>query len=203
MIDIESINFDKSDGLVPAIIRDVNSGSVLMLGYMNKESLQMTLDTGLVTFFSRSKNRLWQKGEESGNVLHLKNIKQDCDKDTLLIDADPAGPVCHKGTFTCWGEEKNTVNIGFLLLLQNIIQERAVNKIKTSYTATLLESGIQKVAQKVGEEAVEVVIEAMGNESDRFLDECADLLFHFLILLKSKNQTLQDVVEILQQRHRK
>ncbi|HMQ06216.1 MAG TPA: bifunctional phosphoribosyl-AMP cyclohydrolase/phosphoribosyl-ATP diphosphatase HisIE [Saprospiraceae bacterium] len=203
MIDIESINFNKSAGLVPAIITDANTGSVLMLGYMNKESLQMTLDTGLITFFSRSKNRMWQKGEESGNVLHLKNIKLDCDKDTLLIDADPAGPVCHQGTFTCWGEENNSVNIGFLLHLQNIIQERAVNKSNTSYTATLLGSGIQKVAQKVGEEAVEVVIEAMGDKSDRFLDECADLLFHFLILLKSKNQTLQDVVQILQQRHSK
>lgn len=197
------IDFNKNnDGLVPAIIQDVNTKNVLMLGYMNKEAYQKTMDTKLVTFFSRTKNRLWTKGEESGNVLTLVDIKLDCDNDTLLISVHPTGPTCHKGTATCWAEN-NAQNFGFLTHLENTIADRIQNSdAKKSYVASLFAKGINKIAQKVGEEAIEVVIEAKDNNDELFLNESADLLFHYLMLLQAKSFKLNDVVELLKQRER-
>lgn len=204
-----NINFNKNnDGLVPAIIQDATTKNVLMLGYMNEEALKKTQDTKLVTFFSRTKKRLWTKGEESGNVLNLVDIKLDCDNDTLLITVNPKGPTCHKGSDTCWNEV-NTESYGFLTQLENTIAERIeVSKIdpdlrqddKKSYVVSLFDKGINKVAQKVGEEAVEVVIEAKDNNDDLFLNESADLLFHYLMLLQAKGFKLNDVISILQRR---
>ena len=199
------IDFKKySDGLVPAIIQDVNTNKVLMLGFMNEEALKKTNELQKVTFFSRSKNRLWTKGEESGNYLLLKEIKVDCDNDTLLVKANPVGPVCHTGADTCW-DEKNT-NENFLIELEQIITDRKNNPSEKSYTSSLFEKGINKIAQKVGEEAVELVIESMsppsGDRGDElFKDEAADLLFHYLILLQAKGFTLNDIVAVLQSRH--
>lgn len=189
-----TIDFNKNnDGLVPAIIQDATTKNVLMLGYMNQEAYNKTLDTNKVTFFSRSKNRLWTKGEESGNVLHLVDIKNDCDNDSLLVQVNPKGPTCHKGSDTCWNEE-NTSNFGFLSTLENVISERVANKeTKKSYVASLFDKGINKIAQKVGEEAVETVIEAMDNNDELFLYESADLLFHYLMLLQAKGFTLKDI----------
>lgn len=189
-----TIDFNKNnDGLVPAIIQDATTKNVLMLGYMNEEALAKTKETKQVTFFSRTKNRLWTKGEESGNVLHLVAIKLDCDNDTLLIQVNPNGPTCHKGSDTCWNE-KNTSNFGFLSTLENVISERVANKYtKKSYVASLFEKGINKIAQKVGEEAVETVIEAMDSNDKLFLYESADLLFHYLMLLQAKGFTLKDI----------
>lgn len=189
-----TIDFNKNnDGLVPAIIQDATTKNVLMLGYMNKEAFAKTKETKQVTFFSRTKNRLWTKGEESGNVLHLVAIKLDCDNDTLLIQVNPNGPTCHKGSDTCWNEE-NTSNFGFLSTLENVISERVANKdTKKSYVASLFEKGINKIAQKVGEEAVETVIEAMDSNNELFLYESADLLFHYLMLLQAKGFTLKDI----------
>lgn len=189
-----TIDFNKNnDGLVPAIIQDATTKNVLMLGYMNEEALAKTKETKQVTFFSRTKNRLWTKGEESGNVLHLVAIKLDCDNDTLLIQVNPNGPTCHKGSDTCWNEE-NTSNFGFLSTLENVISERVANKYtKKSYVASLFEKGINKIAQKVGEEAVETVIEAMDSNDELFLYESADLLFHYLMLLQAKGFTLKDI----------
>ncbi|WP_334058041.1 bifunctional phosphoribosyl-AMP cyclohydrolase/phosphoribosyl-ATP diphosphatase HisIE [Polaribacter sp. P097] len=189
-----TIDFNKNnDGLVPAIIQDATTKNVLMLGYMNQEAYNKTLKTNKVTFFSRSKNRLWTKGEESGNVLHLVDIKNDCDNDSLLIQVNPKGPTCHKGSDTCWNEE-NTSNFGFLSTLENVISERVANKeTKKSYVASLFDKGINKIAQKVGEEAVETVIEAMDNNDELFLYESADLLFHYLMLLQAKGFTLKDI----------
>jgi phosphoribosyl-ATP pyrophosphohydrolase/phosphoribosyl-AMP cyclohydrolase len=189
-----NIDFNKNkDGLVPAIIQDAITKNVLMLGYMNEEAFKKTQETKLVTFFSRSKNRLWTKGEESGNVLHLEDIKLDCDKDTLLIAVRPKGPTCHTGTDTCW-KEANTPNYGFFSTLEGVIAERVANKdTKKSYVASLFDKGINKVAQKVGEEAVEVVIEAMDSNDELFLYESADLLFHYLLLLHAKGFSLQDI----------
>jgi phosphoribosyl-ATP pyrophosphohydrolase/phosphoribosyl-AMP cyclohydrolase len=189
-----NIDFNKNkDGLVPAIIQDATTKNVLMLGYMNEEAFKKTKETKLVTFFSRSKNRLWTKGEESGNVLHLEDIKLDCDRDTLLIAVRPKGPTCHTGTDTCW-KETNTPNYGFFSTLEDIITERVANKdTKKSYVASLFDKGINKVAQKVGEEAVEVVIEAMDSNDELFLYESADLLFHYLLLLHAKGFSLQDI----------
>jgi phosphoribosyl-ATP pyrophosphohydrolase/phosphoribosyl-AMP cyclohydrolase len=189
-----NIDFNKNkDGLVPAIIQDAITKNVLMLGYMNEEAFKKTQETKLVTFFSRSKNRLWTKGEESGNVLHLEDIKLDCDKDTLLISVRPKGPTCHTGTDTCW-KEANTPNYGFFSTLEGVIAERVANKdTKKSYVASLFDKGINKVAQKVGEEAVEVVIEAMDSNDELFLYESADLLFHYLLLLHAKGFSLQDI----------
>jgi phosphoribosyl-ATP pyrophosphohydrolase/phosphoribosyl-AMP cyclohydrolase len=197
------INFSKNnDGLVPAIIQDAITKNVLMLGYMNEEALEKTIETKQVTFFSRSKQRLWTKGEESGNVLHLIDYKIDCDNDTLLISVNPAGPTCHKGTDTCWGE-KNTSNYGFLTELEKIISDRKKNSNgDKSYVASLFEKGINKIAQKVGEEAVEVVIEAKDDNEDLFLNESADLLFHYLILLQAKDSKLKDIVDVLNKRHK-
>ena len=197
------IDFNKNkDGLIPAIIQDATTKNVLMLGYMNKEAYQKTMDTQKVTFFSRTKQRLWTKGEESGNYLDLVDIKNDCDNDTLLIFVNPVGPTCHKGSDTCWNED-NSQEFGFLTQLEGVIANRKENQDNSkSYVSSLFRSGINKVAQKVGEEAVEVVIEAKDDNDELFLNESADLLFHYLILLKAKGYTLNDVVEVLKGRHK-
>ena len=197
-----NIDFLKSEnGLIPAIVQDAQTKTVLMLGYMNREALAKTQKTKKVTFFSRSKNRLWTKGEESGHFLSLVSVMVDCDQDTLLILANPLGPACHKGTDTCWGET-NKPNYGFISALEALIAERKKNPSEKSYVTSLFEKGINKIAQKVGEEAVETIIEAKDDNDDLFLSEGADLLFHWLILLQAKGYSLQDVVEILEQRHR-
>ncbi|SEK35155.1 phosphoribosyl-ATP pyrophosphatase /phosphoribosyl-AMP cyclohydrolase [Aquimarina amphilecti] len=195
------INFNKNnDGLVPAIIQDVTTKNVLMLGYMNEDAYKKTIETKKVTFFSRTKNRLWTKGEESGNFLSLVDIKNDCDKDTLLISVNPIGPTCHTGSDTCWNEN-NEQSFGFLTTLENTIQDRKENQDnEKSYVASLFRKGINKVAQKVGEEAVEVVIEAKDDNEKLFLDESADLLFHYLILLQAKGYKLNDIVKVLKSR---
>jgi phosphoribosyl-ATP pyrophosphohydrolase/phosphoribosyl-AMP cyclohydrolase len=197
-----NINFNKSqEGLVPAIIQDATTNQVLMLGYMNDEAYKKTLEIQKVTFFSRSKNRLWTKGEESGNFLALVSIKIDCDNDTLLIKVNPAGPTCHKGSDTCWNEENNTT-YGFLSSLEEIIKERrATADTEKSYVASLFKEGINKIAQKVGEEAVETIIEAKDDNDLLFLNEASDLLFHYLILLQAKGFTLDDIVKNLKGRH--
>ena len=199
-----NINFNKNnDGLVPAIIQDATTKNVLMLGYMNEEAFKKTQDTKLVTFFSRIKNRLWTKGEESGNVLNLVDIKLDCDNDTLLVTVNPKGPTCHTGSDTCWNEANNET-YGFLTQLENTIQSRVeAGNTEKSYVASLFAKGINKVAQKVGEEAVEVVIEAKDNNDDLFLNESADLLFHYLMLLQAKGFKLEDVINVLKQRDKK
>ncbi|RYF71609.1 MAG: bifunctional phosphoribosyl-AMP cyclohydrolase/phosphoribosyl-ATP diphosphatase HisIE [Cytophagaceae bacterium] len=198
-----TINFDKSpDGLVPAVIQDAETGKVLMLGYMNEEAYRKTEAEGIVTFFSRSKQRLWTKGETSSNFLHVKQMLVDCDGDTLLIKASPDGPTCHTGADTCF-EEVNTGKGQFLNYLQGIIHDRRVNPSDASYTASLFKKGVNKIAQKVGEEAVELVIEAKDNNDDLFRGEAADLMFHFLVLLEQKNMSLDDIIAVLQQRHDK
>ena len=190
-----------SEGLVPAIIQDATTKTVLMLGYMNAEAVAKTLETNKVTFFSRSKQRLWTKGEESGHYLTLIKLQNDCDKDTLLIQASPQGPTCHKGTDNCWGES-NIESYGFLSELETIITDRKENaSSQTSYVSELFEKGINKIAQKVGEEAVEVVIEAKDDNDDLFLNESADLLFHYLILLQAKGFKLDAVIDVLKSRH--
>lgn len=197
--EIELLFLDE-ETLIPAIIQDAKTKSVLMLGYMNDEAYQKTLETKMVTFFSRSKNRLWTKGETSGNYLELVSIKTDCDDDALLVQVYPKGPTCHKGTDTCWGEN-NTQSYGFLSKLENVIATRIENAdAQTSYVASLFEKGINKIAQKVGEEAVEVVIEAKDNNDQFFLEESADLLFHYLMLLQAKGFGLNDVVDTLKSR---
>jgi|SRR5690625_294916 len=196
------INFNKNpNGLVPAIIQDNKTRNVLMLAYMNKAAYLKTNQTKKVTFFSRSRQCLWTKGEESGNFLHLIDIKLDCDKDTLLIQVNPEGPVCHKGSDTCW-QEKNEQNYGFISELEQIIEHRK-NQLdgNESYVAYLFEKGINKIAQKVGEEAVEVIIEAKDNDYNLFLNESADLIFHFLILLQLKNIKFDNVVGLLEKRN--
>lgn len=197
------IDFNKnSDGLIPAIIQDAITKNVLMLGYMNSEALQKTQETQKVTFYSRSKQRLWTKGEESGNFLNLIDIKSDCDNDTLLISVNPVGPTCHTGNDTCWNEE-NTSNFGFLSQLEKVIeQRRTAGEGDTSYVASLFEKGINKIAQKVGEEAVETIIEAKDDNDELFLYESADLLFHYLILLQAKGFALKDIEAELQKRHK-
>ncbi len=196
------IDFTKyTDGLVPAIVQDYVTNKVLMLGFMNAAALEKTQALQQVTFFSRSKNRLWTKGEESGNHLLLKSIEVDCDNDTLLIKAMPLGPTCHTGADTCWNEAN--VSDYFLPQLESVIQQRRVQKEAGSYTHSLFEKGINKIAQKVGEEAVELVIEAKDDNRELFLEEAADLLFHYLILLQAKSCTLKDVEEILKERHLK
>ena len=196
------VEFSKyADGLVPAVIQDDITGKVLMLGFMNEAALAKTQELKKVTFFSRSKNRLWTKGEESGNFLLLKSIESDCDNDSLLIKVDPVGPVCHKGTDTCWSEN-NTHSI-FLFQLEAIIADRKNNPSEKSYTSSLFEKGINKIAQKVGEEAVELVIEAKDNDANLFKNEAADLLFHYLILLQAKGHSLGEIQDILISRHQK
>ena len=193
-------DFTKSlDGLIPVIIQDNITNVVLMLGYMNQEAFEKTQQEKRVTFFSRSKNRLWTKGEESGNFLNVNNLLIDCDNDTLLIKATPAGPTCHTGADTCFYEKNASTN--FLTELETIIRDRKNNPTDKSYTASLFAKGINKIAQKVGEEAVEVVIEAKDNNDDLFKGEAADLLFHYLILLQAKNFTLNDIINVLKSRH--
>lgn len=198
-----NINFNKNkDGLVPVIIQDSTTKNVLMLGYMNQEAYDKTIKENIVTFFSRSKNRLWTKGEESGNILNLVNAKLDCDNDTLLIQVDPKGPTCHKGSDTCWNEVNNP-NYGFFSTLETIIKERVSNKeTQKSYVASLFDKGINKIAQKVGEEAVETVIEAMDTNDQLFLYESADLLFHYLMLLQAKGFSLKDIENELKSRNK-
>jgi phosphoribosyl-ATP pyrophosphohydrolase/phosphoribosyl-AMP cyclohydrolase len=196
------IDFKKfHDGLVPTIIQDFSTNKILMLGYMNQEAFDATMSTTRITFFSRSKNRLWIKGEESGNFLEFKSVLLDCDADALLFKVQPLGPVCHTGADTCW-DEKNHAD-DFLDHLEHIIELRKNSTDGSSYVKTLMEKGINKVAQKVGEEAVELVIEAKDNDDEKFLDEAADLIFHYLLLLNSKGFNLQSVKEVLKKRHNK
>ena len=195
-----NIDFKKySDGLVPCVVQDFHTHKVLMLGFMNDEAVEKTKETGKVTFYSRSKNRLWTKGETSNNLLNLKEMQVDCDNYTLLIKALPEGPVCHTGADTCFSETNHSEN--FLQHLEHIIELRKKASVDESYVAKLFSKGINKIAQKVGEEAVEVVIEAKDNNDHLFLDESADLLFHYLILLNAKGYKLQDIIEVLQKRH--
>lgn len=198
-----NIDFTKNtEGLIPAIIQDVETKNVLMLGYMNQEAINRTLETNKVTFFSRTKNRLWTKGEESGHFLNVVSLALDCDQDTLLIQVKPVGPTCHKGSDTCWNEN-NSQTYGFITKLENTIRERKEQATsETSYVASLFEKGINKIAQKVGEEAVEVVIEAKDSNDELFLSESADLLFHYIILLQAKGYQLNDVVNVLRNREK-
>lgn len=196
------IDFNKNpDGLVPAIVQDATTKKVLMLGYMDQAAFEKTQETRKVTFYSRSKQRLWTKGEESGNFLDLVDIQVDCDNDTLLVKANPVGPTCHKGDDTCWAEE-NVQDYGFLSTLEGVIKSRKNDQDNPdSYVASLFRKGINKIAQKVGEEAVETVIEAKDDNEDLFLNESADLLFHYLILLQAKGYTLDDIAQVLKKRH--
>jgi phosphoribosyl-ATP pyrophosphohydrolase/phosphoribosyl-AMP cyclohydrolase len=195
------VNFSKyADGLAPAIVQDDRTGKVLMLGFMNQEALDKTIALGKLTFYSRSKKRLWTKGEESGHFLMLRNLAVDCDQDTLLIQAAPAGPVCHTGADTCWNEKNEPA--GFLPALEAIIRQRKDSADGNSYVAGLFRKGINKIAQKVGEEAVELVIEAKDQDDALFLNEASDLLFHYLILLQAKGHNLQDVTDVLAERHK-
>jgi phosphoribosyl-ATP pyrophosphohydrolase/phosphoribosyl-AMP cyclohydrolase len=199
---LDNIDFSKYvDGLVPAVIQDIETSKVLMLGFMNAAAIETTLSTQKVTFFSRSKNRLWTKGEESGHFLNFKEMLLDCDADALLVKVVPVGPTCHNGTDTCWGEENNAAH--FLTYLETVIARRKNESPEISYVASLFAKGINKMAQKVGEEAVELVIEAKDDNELLFLNEASDLLFHYLILLQAKGYNLQDVIEILKNRHKK
>lgn len=194
------LDFGKMNELVPAIIQDNYTQKVLMLGFMNEEAYNKTVETGKVTFFSRTKNRLWTKGEESGNFLHVVSIAADCDNDTLLIKVNPAGPVCHTGADTCWGE-KNEQDIMFLKELQDFIDKRHEEMPEKSYTTSLFKSGINKMAQKVGEEAVETIIEACNGTDERLIYEGADLLYHLIVLLTSKGYRIEDLARELKERH--
>lgn len=195
------VDFQKMGGLVPAIVQDERTLKVLMLGFMNEEALQKTEETGKVTFFSRTKNRLWTKGEESGNFLEVVSITPDCDNDTLLIKAHPAGPVCHTGADTCWNEENKT-DIAFLQYLQEFIQKRHREMPEGSYTTSLFNKGANRMAQKVGEEAVETVIEAINGTDKGFIYEASDLIYHLIVLLTSKGFSLSDIAAELQKRHK-
>ncbi len=195
-------DFKKGNGLLPAVIQDVTTGKVLMLGYMNEEALEKTRKEGKVTFWSRSKERLWTKGETSGNFLLAEEIMIDCDRDTILVKAVPQGPTCHTGADTCFNES-NSSRTGFIDQLRQIIKDRKENPSDKSYTASLFAKGINKVAQKVGEEAVELVIEAKDDNKDLFMGEAADLLFHYLVLLEAKGYSLDEVIGVLEQRHQK
>jgi phosphoribosyl-ATP pyrophosphohydrolase/phosphoribosyl-AMP cyclohydrolase len=196
------IDFEKMSGLVPAIVQDSMTGRLLMQGYMNEDALQKTIESGQVTFFSRSKNRLWTKGESSGNFLELVSIAVDCDGDSILVKANPLGAVCHTGSDTCF-DESNDSKTGFIDQLREIIKDRKNNPNENSYTASLFAKGINKIAQKVGEEAVEIVIEAKDDNKELFLGEAADLLFHYLILLEAKGYELDEVMQVLIDRHKK
>lgn len=197
-----NVDFNKMNGLVPAIVQDALTGKILMQGYMNEEALEKTKETGMVTFFSRSKNRLWTKGETSGNFMELVSILVDCDGDAFLIKANPKGPVCHTGADTCFAEI-NGSKTGFIDQLREIIKDRKNNPSEKSYTASLFAKGINKIAQKVGEEAVEIVIEAKDDNKELFLGEAADLLFHYLILIEAKGYELDEVMEVLIERNQK
>jgi phosphoribosyl-ATP pyrophosphohydrolase/phosphoribosyl-AMP cyclohydrolase len=200
MIDVSKLDFKKTNGLIPCVVQDSTTLKVIMLGYMNEEALQKTLTEKKLTFFSRTKQRLWTKGETSGNYLFLHEVAIDCDQDTLLFKVNPKGPSCHTGADTCFNEKNETRGVEFL---EAIIKERKQNPKENSYTNQLLSSGINKVAQKVGEEAVELVIEAKDNNKELFLGEAADLMYHYLVLLTAKDTSLQDVVKVLRQRHQK
>ena len=194
------LDFEKMNGLMPAIIQDNYTQKELMLGFMNKEAYEKTMETGKVTFFSRTKNRLWTKGEESGNFLHVVSVKADCDNDTLLIMVHPEGPVCHKGTDTCWGD-KNEQDIMFLKELQDFIDRRRQEMPEKSYTTSLFNSGVNKMAQKVGEEAVETILEACNGTDERLIYEGADLLYHLIVLLTYKGYRIEDLARELKERH--
>lgn len=194
------LDFEKMNGLIPAIIQDNYTQKILMLGFMNKEAYEKTMETGKVTFFSRTKNRLWTKGEESGNFLHVVSVKADCDNDTLLIMVHPEGPVCHKGTDTCWGD-KNEQDIMFLKELQDFIDRRRQEMPEKSYTTSLFNSGVNKMAQKVGEEAVETILEACNGTDERLIYEGADLLYHLIVLLTYKGYRIEDLARELKERH--
>jgi phosphoribosyl-ATP pyrophosphohydrolase/phosphoribosyl-AMP cyclohydrolase len=196
---MDNINFNKSNGLIPVVIQDNTTLQVLMVGFMNEEALEKTLKEGKVTFFSRSKNRLWTKGETSGNYLIVKEITVDCDSDSLLVKVDPTGPVCHTGTYSCFGEEPDK---GFLYKLEQIVNQRINDNVPDSYTNKIFRKGIKRVAQKVGEEAVELIIEAKDDNIELFKNEAADLLYHLLILLKTKSLTLSDIEEVLHSRYK-
>lgn len=198
--EINKLDFKKNDGLIPVVIQDNATNKVLMLGYMNAEALEKTNREKRVTFFSRSKQRLWTKGESSGNFLELVSIAKDCDDDTLLIKVNPVGPVCHTGADTCFEETNTTDN--FLLHLEKVIQDRRDNPSQKSYTTSLFKKGINKVAQKVGEEAIELVIEAKDDDKELFMGEAADLMYHYLVLLAAKNYTLEEVINVLKERHK-
>lgn len=195
------LNFEKMNGLIPVIIQDCYTRKVLMLGFMNKEAYNKTIETGKVTFFSRSRNSLWTKGETSGNFLNVVSIKSDCDNDTLLIQAKPEGPVCHTGTDTCWGE-KNEADIFFLSYLQDFIEKRHKEMPKDSYTTSLFQAGINRMAQKVGEEAVETVIEATNGTDERLIYEASDMIYHLIVLLTSKGIRIEDLARELKKRHK-
>ncbi|WBQ13842.1 bifunctional phosphoribosyl-AMP cyclohydrolase/phosphoribosyl-ATP diphosphatase HisIE [Hyphomonadaceae bacterium BL14] len=194
------VDWEKGDGLAPAIVQDADTGAVLMLGYMNPDSLAATQERSLVTFWSRSKNRLWTKGETSGDVLHLVSLALDCDRDAILIQARPAGPTCHLGTVTCWGDDPGS-DIAFLGQLGRVIDQRASARQDASYTAKLLSKGIAKIAQKVGEEGVETALAAVGESDAALLGESADLVFHLMVLLKARGLSLSDVAKVLKARH--
>ena len=196
-----TIDFEKGNGLVPAIIQDATTKNVLMLGYMNEEAYERTLETGLVTFYSRSRQCLWTKGETSGNVLHLVSIKSDCDSDTLLVRVHPEGPTCHKGTDTCWGESNETEPLQFLSELQDFIERRHEEMPEGSYTTSLFRDGLNRMAQKVGEEALEAVIEAVNGTPERLIYECSDMFYHLIVLITSKGLRIEDVARELQTRH--
>ncbi|OAV74647.1 Phosphoribosyl-ATP pyrophosphatase [Bacteroidales bacterium Barb7] len=195
------LNFDKSGGLIPAVIQDNDTNKVLMLGFMNEEAYRQTVETGKVTFFSRTKNRLWMKGETSGNTLQVISIKADCDNDTLLVKVEPAGPVCHTGEDTCFGE-KNEEDVMFLKLLQNFIERRRQEMPEGSYTTSLFNKGVNRMAQKVGEEAVETVIEATNGTEEGFIYEASDLMYHLIVLLTSKGLRIEDLAKELKKRHK-
>ncbi|WP_092110625.1 bifunctional phosphoribosyl-AMP cyclohydrolase/phosphoribosyl-ATP diphosphatase HisIE [Prevotella sp. KH2C16] len=196
-----NINFDKMGGLVPAIIQDATTRNVLMLGFMNKEAYEKTINTGKVTFWSRSRNCLWTKGETSGNFLHLVEIKDDCDEDTLLVRVHPTGPTCHKGTDTCWGEDNEQNPLLFLTELQDFIEKRHEEMPEGSYTTSLFKKGVNRMAQKVGEEALEAVIEATNGSNEKLVYEAADMMYHLIVLLTSKNLRIEDIATELQRRH--
>ena len=197
-----TIDFEKGNGLVPAIIQDATTKNVLMLGYMNEEAYERTLETGLVTFYSRSRQCLWTKGETSGNVLHLVGIKNDCDGDTLLVSVHPEGPTCHKGTDTCWGESNKTEPLQFLSELQDFIERRHEEMPEGSYTTSLFRDGLNRMAQKVGEEALEAVIEAVNGTPERLIYECSDMLYHLIVLLTSKGLRIEQIAKELEERHK-
>jgi phosphoribosyl-AMP cyclohydrolase / phosphoribosyl-ATP pyrophosphohydrolase len=200
MIDITKLDFKKTNGLLPCVVQDANTLKVLMLGYMNEEALQKTLAEKKLTFYSRTKQRLWTKGETSGNFLLMQDVLMDCDQDTLLFKVNPEGPACHTGADTCFNEVNESMGIGFL---DAIIQDRKKSPTENSYTNQLLNKGINKVAQKVGEEAVELVIESKDDNKELFLGEAADLMYHYLVLLAAKGFSMDDVANVLRQRHKK
>lgn len=192
------LDWQKMNGLIPAIVQHADTGQVLMLGYMNEEALEKTKESNKVTFYSRSKQKLWSKGESSGNYLNLKSISTDCDQDAILVEALPEGPTCHTGTFSCFGEKKD---FGFLNQLDQIIEDRKNSEEQDSYTKTLFNKGVGKISQKVGEEAIETIVASLNEPKDRVVNESADLIFHLMVLLRAQNLKLDDVIECLKKRH--